>query len=83
MVVMSGGGDIQPLAYGIMFGIVAGMMVYIVIAHVSTQATCRCASDAWVFSDRLRRDYSCCRERTGTTRRTSSSPSAVPLEWYA
>ena len=30
---MSGGGDIQPLAYGIMFGIVAGMMVYIVIAH--------------------------------------------------
>ena len=49
MVVMSGGGDIQPLAYGIMFGIVAGMMVYIVIAHVSTQATCRCASEHGYF----------------------------------
>ena len=34
MVVLSGGNDISPLAYGIMFGIVTGMMVYIVLAHL-------------------------------------------------
>ena len=34
MVVLSGGDDISPLAYGIMFGIVTGMMVYIVLAHL-------------------------------------------------
>lgn len=34
MKAMSGGGDISPLAYGIMFGIVAGMMVYIALAQL-------------------------------------------------
>ena len=34
MKAISGGGDISPLAYGIMFGIVAGMMVYIVMAQL-------------------------------------------------
>lgn len=34
MKAISGGGDISPLAYGIMFGIVAGMMVYIVVAQL-------------------------------------------------
>ena len=38
MVALSGGQDISPLAYGIMFGIVGGMMVYIVLAELLPSA---------------------------------------------